>query len=90
MEESFKQLKSNLKLEKAHAKTLALCIQEVDARVLLDRITLRLQKGIKEPSYIYTLDTYVTQILNIVERVSNPVKFSADSETDVLSKRRSR
>ncbi|CBN80331.1 EsV-1-155 (Partial), partial [Ectocarpus siliculosus] len=90
VEESLKRLKSNLKLEKAHAKTPALYIQEVEARVLLDTITLRLQKSIKEPSYIYTLDTYVTHILNNVKRVSNPVKLSAHCETNVLSKKRSR
>ncbi|CAN0524881.1 unnamed protein product [Laminaria digitata] len=50
VEESFKRLKSNLNLEKAHAKTPALYIQEVEARVLLDTITLRLQRKIKEPS----------------------------------------
>lgn len=60
VEESFKRLKSNLRLEKAHAKTPALYIQEVEARVLLDTITLMAQKRVKEPSYIYTLDTYVT------------------------------
>lgn len=70
VEESFKRLKSNLKLEKAHARTPALYIQEVEARVLLDTITLRLQKKIKEPSYIYTLDTYVTHILRNVKSVS--------------------
>ncbi|CAM9189095.1 unnamed protein product, partial [Ectocarpus sp. 6 AP-2014] len=57
VEESFKRLKSNLKLEKAHARTPALYIQEVEARVLLDTITLRFQRKIKESSYIYTLDT---------------------------------
>lgn len=90
VEESFKRLKSNLKLEKAHAKTPALYIQEVEARVLLDTITLSLQKRINEPSYIYTLDTYVTHILRNVKKVSNPAKFRADCETDLFSKKRSR
>ncbi|CAM9400583.1 unnamed protein product, partial [Sphacelaria rigidula] len=70
VEESFKRLKSNIKLEKAHARTPALYIQEVEATVLLDTITLRLQRKIKEPSYIYTLDTYVTHILRNVKIVS--------------------
>ncbi|CAN0420281.1 unnamed protein product, partial [Pylaiella littoralis] len=74
VEESFKRLKSNLKLEKAHAKTPALYIQEVEARVLLGTITLRLQKRINEPSYIYTLDTYVTHILGNVKKVSSRVR----------------
>ncbi|CAN0524942.1 unnamed protein product [Laminaria digitata] len=47
VEESFKQLKSNLNLEKAHAKIPALYIQEVEARVLLDTITLTLQRKIR-------------------------------------------
>lgn len=71
VEESFKRLKSNLKLEKAHAKTPALYIQEVEARVLLDTITLKLQRKIKEQSYIYTLDTYVTHVLRNVKHVSS-------------------
>lgn len=70
VEESFKRLKSNLKLEKAHARTPSPYIQEVEARVLLDTITLRLQRKIKEPSYIYTLDTYVTHILRNVKKIS--------------------
>ncbi|CAN0393753.1 unnamed protein product, partial [Ectocarpus sp. 13 AM-2016] len=72
VEESFKRLKSNLKLEKAHAKTPALYIQEVEARVLLDTITLRMQSSTKESSYLYTLDTHVTHILRNVKRVSSP------------------
>ncbi|CAM9522132.1 unnamed protein product, partial [Laminaria digitata] len=74
VEESFKRLKSNLKLEKAHARTPDLYIQEVEARVLLDTITLRLQRKAREPSYIYTLDTYVTHILRNVKVISNPVR----------------
>ncbi|CAM9104000.1 unnamed protein product, partial [Hapterophycus canaliculatus] len=74
VEESFKRLKSNLKLEKAHARTPALYIQEVEARVLLDTITLRFQRRIKEPSYIYTLDTYVTHILRHVKTVSDSTR----------------
>ena len=70
VEESFKRLKSNLKLEKAHARTPALYIQEVEARILLDTITLRMQTKAKEPSYIYTLDTYVTRILWNVKNIS--------------------
>ncbi|CAB1106715.1 unnamed protein product [Ectocarpus sp. CCAP 1310/34] len=38
------RLKSNVRLEKAHARTPDLYIQEVEARVLLDTITLRLQR----------------------------------------------
>ena len=88
VEESFKRLKSNLKLEKAHAKTPSLYIQEVEARVLLDSITLRLQKRIKEPSYIYTLDTYVTHILGNVKKVSNPVRFRGNSNAVPMKRRR--
>ncbi|CAN0456680.1 unnamed protein product, partial [Pylaiella littoralis] len=69
VEEPFKRLKLNLKLEKAHAKH-PLCVEdtvEVEARASLDTITLRLQRQIKEPSYIYTLDTYVTHILRNVK-----------------------
>ena len=75
VEESFKRLKSNLKLEKAHAKTPALYIQEVEARVLLDTITLRMQSSTKESSYLYTLDTHVTHILRNVKRVSSPTRY---------------
>ena len=89
VEESFKRLKSNLKLEKAHARTPALYIQEVEARVLLDSITLSLQKRINEPSYIYTLDTYVTHILGNVKKVSNPVRFRENSHTVPMKRRRS-
>ena len=59
VEESFKRLKSNLKLEKSHARTPDLYIQEIEARILLDTITLRTKLTIKEPSYLYTLDTTV-------------------------------
>lgn len=90
VEESFKRLKSNLRLEKAHAKTPDLYIQEVEARVLLDTITLRLQNKMKETSYIYTLDTYVTHILHNVKRVSSPVKLRVDFRIDLLSKKQSR
>lgn len=79
VEESFKRLKSNLKLEKAHARTPSLYIQEVEARVLLDTITMRLQRKIKEPSYIYTLDAYVTSILRNVSRVSSRAKYRSVS-----------
>ncbi|CAN0342542.1 unnamed protein product, partial [Pylaiella littoralis] len=75
VEESFKRLKSNLKLEKANARTPSLYIQEVEARVLLDTITLRIQRKAKEPSYVYTLDTYVTHILRNVKTVSYPERI---------------
>lgn len=88
VEESFKRLKSNLKLEKAHAKTPSLYIQEVEARVLLDSITLSLQKRTKEPSYIYTLDTYVTHILGNVKKVSNPARFRVNYNTVPMKRRR--
>lgn len=71
VEEGFKRLKSNLRLEKAHARTPDLYIQEVEARVLLDTITLRLQKKAGERSYIYTLDTYVTHVLRNVKVISS-------------------
>ncbi|CAM9180797.1 unnamed protein product [Ectocarpus sp. 12 AP-2014] len=74
VEESFKRLKSNLRLEKAHARTPDLYIQEVEARVLLDTKTLRLQRKACERSYIYTLDTYVTHVLRNVKMVSNPAR----------------
>lgn len=90
VEETFKRLKSNLKLEKAHAKAPALYIQEVEARVLLDTITLRFQRKIKEPSYIYTLDTYVTRILHNVRNVSNPVMFRPISEQVLVPRERRR
>lgn len=86
VEESFKRLKSNLKLEKAHARTPALYIQEVEARILLDTITLRLQAKIKEPSYIFTLDTYVIHILRNVKKVSNVVRLNLISKPIVTSK----
>lgn len=75
VEESFKRLKSNLKLEKAHAKTPALYIQEVEARVLLDTVTLRLQSSTNESSYLYTLDTHVTHILRNVKIVSSSSRY---------------
>jgi hypothetical protein len=79
VEESFKRLKSNLKLEKAHARTPALYIQEIEARVLLDTITLRLQRKINESSYIFTLDTYVTHILRNVTTVSRQTRLANQS-----------
>lgn len=88
VEESFKRLKSNLRLERAHAKTPSLYIQEVEARVLLDSITLSLQKRIREPSYIYTLDTYVTHILGNVKKVSNPMRFRGNSNAVPMKRRR--
>jgi len=81
VEESFKRLKSNLKLEKAHAKTPDLYIQEVEARVLLDTITLRLQRSTKESSYLYTLDTHVTHILHNVKKVSSSSRYKVFSVT---------
>lgn len=90
MEESFKRLKSNLKLEKAHAKTPALYVQEVEARVLLDTITLKLQKKIKEPSYIYTFDTYVTHILRNVKKVSNRPRSRTISNPMLTTRKRGR
>ncbi|CAM9693681.1 unnamed protein product, partial [Pylaiella littoralis] len=74
VEESFKRLKSNLKLEQAHARTPDLYIQEVEARVLLDTITLRLQRKAGERSYIYTHDTCVTHVPRNVMFVSNPTR----------------
>jgi hypothetical protein len=94
VEESFKRLKSNLKLEKAHARTPDLYIQEVEARVLLDTITLRLQRKAGERSYLYTLDTYVTHVLRNVKVVSNPTRpwlvpnnqsFSSTSHTSLTN-----
>ena len=88
VEESFKRLKSNLKLEKAHARTPALYIQEVEARVLLDTITLRLQRKSREPSYIYTLDTYVIHILRNVKTVSNRTNLTNEvrPHSDMINK----
>lgn len=88
VEESFKRLKSNLKLEKAHARTPALYIQEVEARVLLDTVTLRLQERIKEPSYIFTLDTYVIHILRNVKNVANLARCKLISKPVVTSEYR--
>jgi hypothetical protein len=85
VEESFKRLKSNLKLEKAHAKTPALYIQEVEARVLLDTITLRMQSSTKESSYLYTLDTHVTHILGNVKKVSSPTRYKFRGEAELES-----
>ena len=90
MEESFKRLKSNLKLEKAHARTPALYTQEVEARVLLDTITLRLQTKIKEPSYVYTLDTYVTHILRNVKNVSSHMRPNLTPEPNQNSQKQPR
>lgn len=70
----------DLKLEKAHARTPALYTPEVEARVFLDTITLRLQTKIKEPSYIYTLDTYVTHILRNIKNVSSHMRPNLTSE----------
>jgi len=88
VEESFKRLKSNLRLEKAHARTPALYIQEVEARVLLDTITLRFQRKIKESSYIYTLDTYVIHILRNVKSVSTKYARLGMVSRPVLKHRR--
>ena len=68
VEESFKRLKSNLKLEKAHALKSDLYIQEIEARVLLDTITLRLKQD--NVSYIFTLDTRVLSTLRRVVTMS--------------------
>lgn len=81
IEESFKRLKcnlrlkSNLKLEKAHARTPDLYIQEIEARVFLDTITLRTQQKHNETSYLFTLDLRVN---NMCRRVT--IRFSG-SET---------
>ncbi|CBN80318.1 EsV-1-170 [Ectocarpus siliculosus] len=86
VEESFKRLKSNLRLEKAHARTPDLYIQEVEARVLLDTITLRMQGSTKESSYLYTLDTHVTYILRNVKRVSGPSRYKCPGVADLKAK----
>lgn len=68
VEESFKRLKSNLKLETAHSLKSDLYIQEVEARVLLDTTTLRLKPD--NVSYIFTLDTNVLSTLRRVVTMS--------------------
>lgn len=68
VEESFKRLKSNLKLEKSHSLTPELYYQEVEARVLLDTITLLTK--LENESYIFTLDSRVKFLIDQIQFLS--------------------
>lgn len=68
VEESFKRLKSNLKLEKSHSLTPELFYQEVEARVLLDTITLLMK--LEKDSYIITLDSRVKFLVDQIHLLS--------------------
>jgi len=81
VEESFKRLKSNLRLEKSHARTPDLYIQEIEARILLDTLTLRTKLTIKEPSYLYTLDTTVRGSVKRVRILSDFKGYIVNSRT---------
>ena len=81
VEESFKRLKSNLKLEKSHARTPDLYIQEIEARILLDTLTLRTKVTIKETSYLYTLDTTVKGSVKRVMLLSDYFYIKYNSRT---------
>lgn len=79
VEESFKRLKSHLKLEHAHALSPQLYAQEVEARVLGDTVILALQdtqavKGCARKTpvmYLLTLDVTLVSALDQIRSVVN-------------------
>ena len=67
VETSFRRLKSNLNLETCHSNTLGLYEQEIEARILLDTLTISEQQDqdysiLKYRSYLSALDV-VREIL---------------------------
>jgi Transposase DDE domain len=82
VETSFRRLKSNLLLEKAHSMSLDLYVQEIEARILLDTLTMMTTNNVVVNKTVHKQLTYY-QVLDHIQVLLFYMKVAAEGRLNL-------